>query len=110
MSDIENAHRRSMDEAQATIRLFSEYWRQALGPYLLGSPKERTHESFAQWLSDCTCNLRADVDDARAIIAAVDRWKSGATVARTLGVPEPSITTYLPTRSGPPTGGGDTAA
>ena len=98
MSDLENSHRKSLKAAEDTIQLYADYWRRSLGHHLHGSPKGRSHEAFAQWLSDWTSNVVGDVDTARKIIAGVQKWQADAKVARTLGVPEPSVLTYLPIR------------
>lgn len=98
MSDLENSHRRSLKEAQGQTQLYADYWRGSLGRYLTGTPSGRTHEDHAQWLSDCTAGLTSEMDTARAIIAAVEKWHADATVARTIGVPEPSVLPYLPIR------------
>ncbi|WP_438852747.1 hypothetical protein [Brevundimonas nasdae] len=98
MSDLENAHRRSLKAAQAQTQLHIDYWRGSLGRYLTGTPSGRTVEDHAQWLSDCTAGLTSEMDTARAIIAAVEKWHADATVARTIGVPEPSVLPYLPIR------------
>lgn len=95
MSDLENSHRRALNEAHEATRTYSDYWRGCLGHYLKGQPEERTHKSIAQWLSDCTSNLMCDVDDARKIMAAFEKWKADAQVARTIGVPEPSFSAYI---------------
>lgn len=95
MSDLENARRRALNEAREATQTYSDYWRGCLGSYLRGQPEERTHQSIARWLSDCTSNLICDVDDARKIMAAFEKWKADAQVARTIGVPEPSFTAYI---------------
>ncbi|VDC51406.1 hypothetical protein [Brevundimonas mediterranea] len=98
MSDLENSHLRSLKAAQDQTQLYIDYWKGSLGRYLTGAPSGRTHEEFAQWLSDCTAGLTVEMDTARAIKAAVEKWHADATVARTIGVPEPSVLPYLPIR------------
>lgn len=96
MSDAENGHRKALKAAEAETQTLHEYWRQSLGGYLVGAPESRTIEAHAQWLSDCTVGLASEMDTARAIIAAIAKWKADATVAQTLGIAEPSVLTYLP--------------
>ena len=96
MSDAENSYRKSLKERDEIIHTYHDYWRKSLGPYLIGRPTDSTNQSHAQWLSDCTMGLTAEMDTARAIIAAVVKWRADAVVARTLGVPEPSVMPYLP--------------
>jgi|GEM_PF-1667305 hypothetical protein len=96
MSDAERSYEKALKAAHDATRLYADYWRGSLRRYLLGSPKGRTHEAHAQWLSDCTTDLVVDMDTARAIIAGVEKWRAAATVARTLGVAEPSVLPYLP--------------
>ena len=98
MSDAENSYRKAVKAAEADTQRYADYWRRSLGRHLHGSPKARTHEAFAQWLSDWTTNMAEDVDTARAIISGIQKWQADAAVARTIGVPEPAVTSYLPIR------------
>jgi hypothetical protein len=90
VSDIENSHRRSLAAAHAETEACFASWRRALGRHIAN----KRHLIDALVMG--TQAVVAEIDQARAITAAVEKWKAEAAVARTLGVPEPSILDYLP--------------
>ena len=91
MSDAENGFRKAIAAEQANTAMYVDAWRRELGAHI--APKHHLIDALVLG----TRTVVAEVKAATATNQGVAKWKADAAVARTLGVPEPSILNYLPT-------------
>lgn len=78
-------------DAEADADMYAKAWQRELGPWM--GPKRHHIDACVVG----TQRLRAAV----AWTEGLKRWKADATLARTLGMPEPSLIDYLPKTADP---------
>jgi hypothetical protein len=87
--------RTKLEDAEVDASMYARAWQRELGSWM--GPKR--HHIDACVIG--TQNLVAAERRQRPWVDALKRWRQDATTARTLGVPEPSLLSYLPTTEQP---------
>lgn len=86
VTSLQQAVKSANDDAD----MYAKAWQRELGRFM----PAKTHRIDACVVG--TRRLVEGANKAEAYAAAVDRWRTEAAIARTLGIPEPHLDEYLP--------------
>lgn len=75
---------------EGTANMYANAWKRELNGFIWN--KRHLVDALVLGTRDVTSKVR----QAEAFVSAIRQWKHDASVARTLGVPEPSLLEYLP--------------